>query len=208
MERTVSIVLSDGLAQALATWGEKLSGENELLYWALSLKLAQCRGGTAAVLPRVPAHLSSEVLRIHRAINQYFDNIRYALLDPLTQVWGTLVNALRVAGGVASVTDAQKRTFQFSVRALLSFFRAVHQTPAVCEQLHGAFKPMPAPDCQMLAALFDVNLDFATGEQSLLKLVQLLSGEGPLTAEEAEAFAVLSQSGLIGAAFKGMRRAG
>jgi hypothetical protein len=208
MERSVSIVLSDGLATTLETWREKLGGEEDLLYWALTLKLAQCRGGTAAVLPTVPAHLSAEVLRIHRAINQYFDNIRYALLDPLTQVWGTLVNALRVAAGVPSVTDAQKRTFQFPVKSLLAFFRASHQTPPVCEQLHGAFKPMPAPDCQMLAALLDVNLDFATGEQSLLKLVQLLSAEGPLSAEESEAFTVLSQSGLIGAAFKGMRRAG
>lgn len=208
MERTVSIVLADGLAKTLDTWREKLGGEDELLYWALTLKLAQCRGGTQAVLASVPAHLSAEILRIHRSINQYFDNVRYALMDPLTQVWGTLVNALRVAAGVPSVTDAQKRTFQFPVKSLVTFFRAAHQQPPVCEQLHGAFKPMPAPDCQMLAALLDVNLEFATGEHSLLKLVQLLSAEGPLTAEESEAFAVLSQSGLIGAAFKGMRRAG
>jgi hypothetical protein len=208
MERTVSIVLAEGLGKVLDTWNEKLGGDDDLLYWALTLKLAQCRGGTSAELGRVPAHLSAEVLRIHRSINQYFDNIRYALLDPLTQVWGTLVNAIRVAGRVPSVTDAQKRTFQFPVKSLVNFFRAAHQLPPVCEQLHGAFKPMPAPDCQMLAALLNVNLDFATGEQSILKLVQLLSAEGPLTAEESEAFAILSQSGLIGAAFKGMRRAG
>src|SRR5215475_1313516 len=119
MERSVSIVLSDGLAQVLKTWRDGRGGEEDLLYWALTLKLAQCRSGTAAVLAEVPAHLSPEVLRIHRAINQYFDNIRYALLDPLTQVWETLVNALRVSAGVASVTDAQKRTFQFPVKSLV-----------------------------------------------------------------------------------------
>jgi hypothetical protein len=207
-EQSVADVLCEGLSTTLETWQDRFGGTDDLLFWTLSLKLAQTRGGADRVLRRVPGHLSPEVARIQRAINQYFDNIRYALLDPLTQVWGTLVNALRVAAQVDSVTPAQRQTFQFPVQSLVNFFRAAHQTMPVCEQLHHAFRPMPAPDCQMLAALLNVHVDFATGVDTLLRLVRLLATEGPLTAEESEAFGVLSHTGLIDAAFRGMRRAG
>src|SRR5262249_61830751 len=96
-ERSVSTVLSEGLKATLEVWCERLGGQDDLLYWSLQRKLAQTEGGVERVLKQVPGPLQGEALRIHRAINQYFDNIRYALLHPLTQVCGTLVKALRVS---------------------------------------------------------------------------------------------------------------
>jgi hypothetical protein len=206
-ERSVSRLLREGLKAALATWSAR-GGEQELLYWVLCIKLERTQAGIERITRRIPLDLSAEVQRRTRAINQYFGNVRFALLDPLTQVWGTLVNALRAAANVDSVTSVQAETFDFSVRSLLALFRAAHEDMAMCEQLHLAFRPMPAPDCQMLAALFNVHIDLALDEDELRSLVRLLSAEGPLTAEENEAFAVLSRSGLTYAAFRGMRRAG
>src|SRR5215813_777596 len=174
-ERSASTVLSEGLSATLDVWREQLGGEDDALYWTLRMKLAQTEGGVERVLRNIPNVLAGEVLRAHRAINHYFDNIRYALLDPLTQVWGTLVNALRVAAQVDSVTTVQQETFRFEVAELVRFFQAAHQNMALCDQLHHAFRPMPAPDCQMLAALFNVHIDLALREDALLKLVRLLS---------------------------------
>src|SRR5437899_3289743 len=105
--RSVSEILGEGLWATLQTWRERLSGEGDLLYWTLVLKLAQAQNPTEDASPQVPATFQGSAWRTHAAINQYFDNVRYALLDPLTQVWGTVVNALRVAAAAESVTPAQ-----------------------------------------------------------------------------------------------------
>jgi hypothetical protein len=206
--RPASKILRDGLSSALDTWYERGSGQNDLFYWTLRMKLAQANGGAEAVLRQVPSAVASDVLRTHRAINRYFDNIRYALLDPVTQLWGTVVNALRVAADVEGVTGPQRTAFAFPIASLCELLRALQASPRDCEALYEAFRPMPAPDCQVLAALLSPDLDVAFDVDCVIKLVRLLSGEGPLMAQDREAFTVLSHSGLIEAAFRGVRNAG
>jgi hypothetical protein len=157
------------------------------------------------VARQVPSALSAEVLRLHREVNAYFDNVRYAMLDPPTQVWGTLANVLRVAAGVDSVTERQRATFAFSADSLATFFRAAHQDPKLAEALWQAFKPMPSADCQTLAALFNVNLDVKLDGATVISIVRVLGNEGPLTSEESQAFATLKHTGLVNAAFRGLR---
>jgi hypothetical protein len=126
------------------------------------------------------------------------------MLDPITQVWGVLVNALRVASG-AEVTALQRETFAFSVGSVVTFFQAARDRMEVADALHHVFRPMPAPECQTLAALFNVHVPAKIDEKSIARIVRLLDAEGPLTAEEQEAVAVLTDTGLIQAAFRGLR---
>lgn len=206
VHRSVSQVLSAGLETILDAWQRE--GTPDLFYHTLRIGLAEVAGQKARASREIPEPHRAEVLRRHRAINRYFDNIRYTALDPLTKVWGTIVNALRVAAEADSVTRAQRETFTFPVDSLVHFLSIARGNMAVCDELAEAFRPMPAPDCQMLAALFNANLLMPATRSTLFQLVRLLAAEGPLTAEENEAFAVLSQTGLVGAAFQGMRRLG
>jgi hypothetical protein len=205
-----SKVLRTGIATVLETWAGRFGGEEDRLYWALRLKLAAADGADdfTKVQRQVPAPLATEVLAAQRGIDGYFDNVRYALLDPLTQVWGTLANALRVAATVESVTERQRSTFAFAAESLAAFFRAAHAEAAVAESLWQAFKPMPAADCQTLAALFNVNLDVRLDGAMVISIARVLGNEGPLTSEESEAFATLKNTGLVNAAFRGLRGRG
>jgi len=204
-----SEVLRKGIGKVLDTWRDRFGGADDALHWVLRLMLADAeQGRRGSGLDKVPAKLSPDVKKAHQAIAAYFDNVRYALLEPLTMVWGTLTNALRVAAGVDSVTDSQRATFAFAADSLAAFFRAAHHDLKVADALWHAFKPMPAADCQTLAALFNVHMDARLDGPTVISLVRVLGNEGPLTSEEEQAFATLKNTGLANAAFRGMRGQG
>lgn len=205
MTRNTAHTLSSRLRDILDTWATR-GGERDPFYWILRLQAARATGGDSAALAAVPAPFAADIRARHEAINAYWDNVRYALLDPLAAVWGTVVNALRVAAGVGSVTPEQQRVFAMGIESLASFFRAAHEHGDACDELYEAFRPMPAPDCQALAALFHPNARL--DGKNLIGLMRMLSAEGPLTAAESEALAVLASSGLSQFAFQGSRRGG
>jgi hypothetical protein len=193
-----SLILSGGLAEILATWAARHGGEEDVFFWLARLELARATGHDERELARVPAALRDEVARRHRAIVAYWDNVRYALLDPLAAVWGTVINGLRVACHVRSVTPEQARVFAVPIDSVVTLLRAAHSTSA-SERLYDAFRPMPAPDCQALAALFHPNARL--DESGVVNLMRLLSAEGPVTQEESEALAVFNAAGLTQAAY-------
>jgi hypothetical protein len=200
-----SEVLKNGIGRVLDTWRDRFGGADDPLQWVLRSKLADAGGARPEP---VPAAMSAEVARSASAIGAYFDNVRYALLDPLTMVWGTLTNALRVAAGVDSVTDAQRATFSFPAESLAAFFRAAHHDLKVADALWHAFKPMPAADCQVLAALFNVHMDARLDGNTVVSLVRVLGNEGPLTSQEEQALGTLKNTGLAHAPFRGTRGGG
>jgi hypothetical protein len=123
-------------------------------------------------------------------------------------VWGTVTNALRVAAGVDSVTPLQRSVFSFSADSLAALFRAAHDERQVAETLWKAFRPMPAADCQTLAALLAPHMDARLDGPTVLSLTRVLGNEGPLTLDEAKAVNTLRGIGLIAAAHEGTRGQG
>jgi hypothetical protein len=203
-------VLRGGIVSVLDLWRERFGGAEDALYWVLRVELADPSGadGRRQVLRQVPAALADQVARSFQQIDAYFDNVRYVLLDPTTRVWGTLTNALRVVAGVETVTEKQRVTFTFDAESAARFFRAAHSDANLADRLTSAFKPMPAADCQTLAALFNPNLEVTIDAPTVLAIVRLLGNEGPLTHEESTAFATLRDTGLVNAAFRGTREQG
>jgi hypothetical protein len=196
----LSEVLRNGLARILDHWRDTEGGAGDPLHGVLRLQLATITGR------RPPAdEIDAEVARAHDTIQRYFDNVRYALLNPVAMVWGTVSNALRVAAAVDSVTAAQRAAFGFSADSVAAFLRAAHSEPGLAEALWRAFRPMPAADCQTLAALLDPHLDVRLDGPTVVALVRVIGNEGPLTRDEAEAIATLRSTGLISAAFVGTR---
>jgi hypothetical protein len=202
---TTSQILSNGLSEILAHWRARHSGERDPLYWLLRLQLARVDNADRHELERVPEALRADIARRHTAIVAYWDNVRYALLDPLAAVWGTAVNGLRVATNVPSVTPEQKKAFDTSIESVVVFCRSAHESPA-CEGLYQAFRPMPAPDCQALAALLHPNASLDA--RGIVGLMRMLSAEGPLTEAESEALSVLNDTGLAMHSYHGARRGG
>jgi hypothetical protein len=196
-----SEILRAGLARILDLWRDREGGAGDLLHGVLALQLATARR------ERPPAS-SPEVTQAYTAIRGYYDNVRYALLDPTAMIWGTVTNALRVAAGVDSVTALQRSVFSFSADSLAALFRAAHDERSLAEALWRAFRPMPAADCQTLAALLAPQMDARLDGQTVLTLVRVLGNEGPLTLDEAQAMAMLRNIGLIDAAFSGTRGQG
>lgn len=194
-------VLRAGLARVLDLWRDREGGAADVLQGVLRLQLA------AATRQRV-APPAGEIATAYDAIRHYYDNVRYALLDPIAMVWGTVSNAMRVAAGVDSVTPTQRRVFTFGADSLAAFFRAAHDERALAESLWRAFRPMPAADCQALAALLAPHMDARLDGPMVVSLVRVLGNEGPLTSEEAQALATLRSIGLIDAAFAGTRGGG
>ena len=193
-----SHVLRIGLTRVLEIWRTRFEGERDLLQGVLAEQLADITGTPS------PGPASDEVSRHHAIIRAYFDNVRYALLSPTARVWGTLTNAMRVAAKIDSVTATQARVFGFAPESLASFFRAAQHDGSLAASLRDAFRPMPAADCQTLAALFDIHAP--VDGASVIAVIRVLGNEGPLTSEEAEAISTLRATGLVGAAFAGIRR--
>jgi hypothetical protein len=202
MPTEISELLRTGLARILDLWRDTEGGARDPLQGVLRLQLATATGRR---LGSARADTDVEVARAYDTIQHYFDNVRYALLNPVAMVWGTVTNALRVAAGVDSVTPTQRAVFAFSADSLAAFLRAAHTEPGLAEALWRAFRPMPAADCQTLAALLDPHLDAHLDGPTVIALVRVLGNEGPLTTEEQEAIATLRSTGLISAAFAGIR---
>ena len=203
----VSQALLDGMTEALDQWAE-LGGERESLYWVLRAKAAEANGspaGSVGTVAGVPAELRNEVERHLSRMARYWDNIRYAGLDRVTQLWGTVVNAVRVAAGSDAVTPKQREVFDFDKSSIVAFLRSARARMRVADQLYHAFKPMPAPECQALAALLNVHIDAQLDESSMCRLVRLLDAEGPLSDEESADLASLTNTALVDAAFRGLR---
>ena len=66
----------------------------------------------------------------------YWGDVRYAALEPVTQLWGTVVNAVRVAAQSGRATEVQKRVFEFPIVALVRFFQAARERMEVADSLH------------------------------------------------------------------------
>lgn len=205
----VSETLRSCMEATLDVWSARFTGERESLYWVLRAISAQAAGASpvhlGALLERVPADLAGEVRERLEETRAYWDNIRYASLDRVTQLWGTVVNALRADADSPIATDAQKRVFAFPADSLVALFRAARERMEVADQLHHAFKPMPAPECQALAALCNVHVDAPLDVDLMRRLVRLLDGEGPLSEAESADLATLSNTSLVDATFRGSR---
>jgi len=193
-----SELLRSGLARILDLWRDRFDGGDDLLQGVLRLQLADATG-------TAPPATSPEVRRAHDAIRAYFDNVRYVVLPPTAMLWGTVTNALRVAAGIDSVTPTQRAVFAFTATSLATFFRAAHQDAGLADALCQAFRPMPAADCQTVAALLDIHVDTRLDDATVVALTRVFGNEGPLTSEEAQAVATLERTGIIGAAFAGIR---
>jgi hypothetical protein len=199
--------LREGMSAVLEAFRDRHQGSTDPFYWVLRLKQAEAEDGLDIALHAVPPAQKVAALQAHRKVNAYFANVRYAMLDPVTQVWGVLVNALRASAGVERVTQLQRETFSFPLGSLVTFFIAARDRMDVAEQLHRVFRPIPAPECQTLAALFNVNVHVPSriDEANLQRIVRLLDAEGPLTEEEQAAVTVLQQTGLIQAVTRGIK---
>lgn len=202
-----SEVLFEGMRAALGSWAAKLGGERDALYWLLTMKIAEIEGGDPrAGLGGVEAALRSEVESRRAGCDGYWNDVRYSSLEPVTQLWGTIVNAVRVAANSDRATDAQRQVFDFPAESLVAFFRATRERMQVADSLYHAFKAMPAPECQALAALLNVHVDAPLDAALMCRLVRLLDHEGPMSATEAADLDAISNTNLVDAAFSGSRR--
>lgn len=205
----VSEILLTGMKTALETWKGRLNGSPDTLYWVLRLNLAETGLGEGETPTQVRSQLPEE-LRItidkrYAAAAAYWDDVRYASLEPVTQLWGTVVNGLRVVAGSDRATDTQKQVFDYENTSLLNFLRAARERMEVADQLYHAFKAMPAPECQALAALLNVHVDVPLEIETMCRLVRLLDHEGPMSDEEHEYLASLTNTRLLDATFRGLR---
>jgi len=203
----VSETLLEGMSVALDVWANRFDGEANSLYWVLRIKTAETDGsaGATAVLGAVPAQVRDQVTEHLRADAEYWDNVRYANLDRVTQLWGVVVNTARVAANSPVATDEQKRVFDYGAASLFTLVRSARERMDVADQLYHCFKPMPAPECQALAALLNVHIDAPLDESLMCRLVRLLDAEGPLSDEESADLDTLANTGLVAAAFRGSR---
>ena len=202
-----SEILRRGLKQTLDAWGPRAAGDP--LYWMLRLQLAETglSPGVAVgdVTAQVPAPSRELVTKLFRDATTYFDDVRYTTLEPVTQLWGTVVNALRVAAGSPRATAGQRAVFRFGPESLVAFFRGARERMEVADELFHVFKAMPTPECQALAALLNVHVDAVLEVDTLRRLVRLLDHEGPMSDEEKDDLSSLSATHLVNAAFRGLR---
>jgi len=210
-----SEVLLRGIRSALDGWATRAGNTVDALYWVLRLQLAETglepTSSVGDVASRVPAEQRESVVRTFKAASTYFDDIRYVSLEPVTQVWGTVVNALRVAAGSNRATPVQRQVFVFSPDSLARLFVALRSDKRIADELYHVYKAMPAPECQALAAL--LNVDNGAGEavldaETMMRLIRLLDHEGPMSEEEQSDLASLSRTQLVSAAFSGLRSRG
>jgi hypothetical protein len=198
-----SKILFQGMRDTLDAWQARFGGESQLLYWLLRAKVDEIGGGRRAV--QAPQDLAATVSTLRQRTDAYWGDVRYASLEPVTQLWGTIVNAVRVAAQSSRATEGQKRLFDFDSQSLVTFFHAARDRMEVADTLYHAFKAMPAPECQALAALLNVHVDARLDATTMIRLVRLLDHEGPMSPEETEALASISNTHLVDAAFSGLR---
>lgn len=202
-----SEILLRGMRAALEAWGKR-SGEPATLYWVLRLQLASNGLGDEtleAAVARVPQATRAEVDSAFKRNRDYWRDVRYATLEPVTQLWGTIVNGVRVVAESDRASEVQKQVFNYPGESLVDFFRACRQHMEVADELYHSFKAMPAPECQALAALLNVHVDAPLEYDTLCRLVRLLDHEGPMTEEERQDLAALSNTSLVSATFRGLR---
>jgi|GEM_PF-3225295 len=204
-----SEALLRGMKTTLATWRDKFDGETHALYWVLRLKMAnnQFADGTLVddVAAQLPADMREPILERFKTGRDYWADVRYANLEPITQIWGTIVNTARVVADSDRATDVQKSVFDYRAESLLAFFRAARERMEVADDLYHCYKAMPAPECQALAALLNVHVDAPLDVDTMCRLVRLLDHEGPMTAEEQDDLSSLSNTSLLSATFTGLR---
>lgn len=217
-----SEVMLRGLRAGLDRWAARDGSAVDNLYWVLRMQLAETglepHTSVGDVIARVPERSRDDVQRAFRAASAYFDDIRYAALAPVAQVWGTVVNTLRVAADSNRATATQRQVFAFPPESVCKLFRALRADVATADALHRAFRSMPAPELQTMAALLNVDLDRSPhrsgGESSeldvdtVVRLVRLLDHEGPMSPEEQRYLASLTPTTLVDAAFAGLRSRG
>jgi len=204
-----SEVLLRGMRYALDAWGARQNGTPRPLYWVLRLHMADTGLApgvtTKDVLGQVPAAIRAEVDRAFEGARAYWADVRYASLEPVTQLWGTIVNALRVVASSDRTTEVQRRVFAYPAEALAAFFLACRERMEVADALYHSFKAMPAPELQALAALLNVHVDASLDAPTMVRLMRLLDGEGPMSAAEHEDLSAISNTHLVDAAFRGLR---
>lgn len=201
-----SLILFDGMRSALDSWAARFQGERDLLYWLLRLTVSEiATGDSARDLARVPGDLREALSTRRERTDSYWSDVRYTTLEPVTKLWGTIVNAVRVGAQSGRATEVQKQVFDFPSGSLVRFFQAARERMEVADPLYHAFKAMPAPECQALAALLNVHIDARLDLNTMVRLVRLLDDEGPMSREESEALASISNTHLVDAAFSGLR---
>lgn len=206
-QTNTSDLLLDSMDSILRTWCEKFAGASDRLCCLLRAKTAEVRGAdVSALVAGLPdASLRSAVSESLSATGGYWDDIRYSSLEPVTMLWGTIVNSLRVAADSARATDMQKKVFAFPRESLVTFFRAARERMEVADGLHQTFRAMPAPECQAMAALLNVHVDGRLDAEAMCRLVRLLDHEGPMSPAEKQDLTALASTQLIHATFRGLR---
>jgi len=201
----VSQILMSGMESTLSNWAGK-SGRDALLYWILRIKVAEIRPTDGLRIPDdIPETLRDPVLRFRARADNYWDDVRYSGLEPVTMLWGTIVNSVRVVADSHRATEVQKHVFDYAAEQLVDFFRAARERMEVADALYHAFKAMPAPECQAMAALLNVHVDAPLDADTMCRLVRLLDHEGPMSEEETHDLQTISATHLVDAAFRGLR---
>ncbi|MBT8496395.1 MAG: hypothetical protein KJO07_25335 [Deltaproteobacteria bacterium] len=200
-------ILFDGMNIALTEWADRYGGASSVLYWVLRCKAAEVDPALDQnVRSKIPESLKERVDASLHLANGYFGNVRYSTLEPVTMLWGTIVNSLRVAAESDRAKEVQKRVFDYPPEDIVGFLHGARFRMEVADQLYHLFKAMPAPECQALAALLNVHVDAPLDAGTVRRLVRLLDHEGPMSAEETEDLNSISNTSLVDAAFAGLRR--
>lgn len=201
----VSQIMMSAMESTLTNWRAK-SGEDSVLYWVLRIKVAEIRPTDNLRIPHdIPESVRGDVLDARSRADDYWDDVRYSGLEPVTMLWGTIVNAVRVVAKSGRSTEVQGRVFDYPADQLVQFFRAARERMEVADSLYHSFKAMPAPECQAMAALLNVHVDAPLDADTMCRLVRLLDHEGPMSELETEDLQTISKTRLVNAAFRGLR---
>lgn len=202
-----STLLHTSMTAILDSWETKFGGREEPLYWYLRAQDADISGGdVASIFATIQdSTLREEVSTRFATGREYWADVRYASLEPITTLWGTIVNSLRVAAKTGRATDRQRAVFEYSPASVLAFFMAAWDRMEIADGLFHVFRAMPAPECQAMAALLNVHVDASLDEVVMCRLVRLLDHEGPMSEEEVQDLASLSNTHLVNATFSGAR---
>jgi hypothetical protein len=199
-------LLHESMTVILDTWKQR-GGEEQVLYWLLRAQDVDVAGGEVSnVLEDIKdPEVKSRVEERLNECEEYWADVRYSSLEPVTKLWGTMVNSLRVAAETGRATDRQREVFDFTPDAVLRFYRAARDRMEVADRLYHVFRAMPAPECQAMAALLNVHVDAMLDETTMCRVARLLDSEGPMSAEENRDLSSLANTGLVHATFSGLR---